>query len=300
MKNTVLLIEANPAIQTMASLTLNTQGVEVIVAATTALASKALLEHQPEIVICSTDIEKVDPLKLCKKCKSELNSAFILLAAKGETTTLAQKAQKAGVDNILAKPFNSQQLAAVVGKVLEQIRNPDATEVLLIISDPLLREVLNRIIKKRGGKPSICATTYEALIAVEKISFGATISESDTCSDLSWYKAKKMGQLIAVKDKDEDIFETDKFSLIERPLSVEKIDEIFETHIPNLQAKNESTDVCLDPGEQALLAARISAAVYETLLHQIDLRNGNWIKAADATRDQVSKICYDFQRLITG
>ena len=82
--------------------------------------------------------------------------------------------------------------------------------------------------------------------------------------------------------------------ILERPLSVAKLKHALESFLSE-NTEDEFEPSPLESGEQALLAARISAAVYERLLTFEGLKNRNWDEACSAINVEALRICREYK-----
>jgi two-component system response regulator MprA len=92
---------------------------------------KAIVQHEPDLVISDWMMPEVDGLELCQSVKTGLREAapyFILLTAKGEISDKLL-ALETGADDYLVKPFSFEELLARVHALLRRRQAP-AGEVL--------------------------------------------------------------------------------------------------------------------------------------------------------------------------
>lgn len=305
---TVLVLDGNAGLQALASLTLTNCGLNVRTLSSGKIAQEVIAKVSPQIIVCGHDLADGNALEICKSVKQKkaaTKTGFILLAPLEEAKAIAPEAEISGVDEILIRPFRSEQLQAAVERVLQKLAAPKEKlqQHLVITSHRMLQRSLEKIFRKHGILCTICGSLEEVLRLPKSSQFALTLVDQNQAEDLYWFSAKQMGALVVFTDKDQTSFNVAKgtrLRLIPHPLSLHKLEEALSDLIPPRAESGPADGLSLEPRETALLAARISAAVYETLLNQSPLKRGNWKGAADLAHSEVIRVCKQLERLITA
>jgi len=112
----VLVVEDDPFFLKVLQRRIASEGYQVIAAADGREGMKAIVEHEPDLVISDWMMPEVDGLELCQSVKTGLRDAapyFILLTAKGEISDKLL-ALETGADDYLTKPCDQGELMARV------------------------------------------------------------------------------------------------------------------------------------------------------------------------------------------
>lgn len=112
----ILIIDDDPAIQTLLKRTLTSQGYEIILASDGEEGLAKALEHHPAMVICDWLMPKINGLEVCRKIKSipELSTTFFILLTSLGSVEDRVKGLDAGADDFLCKPIEMYELKARV------------------------------------------------------------------------------------------------------------------------------------------------------------------------------------------
>jgi sigma-B regulation protein RsbU (phosphoserine phosphatase) len=112
----VLVVEDDPFFTRILQKRLAAEGYQVITAGDGRAGMKAIVQHEPDLVISDWMMPHVDGLELCQSVKTGLRDAspyFILLTAKGEISDKLL-ALDTGADDYLVKPCDQGELLARV------------------------------------------------------------------------------------------------------------------------------------------------------------------------------------------
>lgn len=309
MKHSVCIIEPNPKVRTLIHFGLSRQKLAIVTLESADHALTPLIKIRPSVVLCAHDPKRDSALQLCAQLKAhdELKHIrFVITAPKRIIPELESKAAKYSVDELFAKPFKSDDLDSLVRRLIASI-NPQehsSPTVMVLTQDALLLQLLARLIDRRNALTRHCEGPSDAISFCQKTSATAIVVDSKAAETLDWYKPKKMGSLVLITTSDTQLLpkqvDQERLYLLSRPLSAAKIEETLSHFLPEPTTSVGSAATELEPREQSLFAARISAAIYETLLNQPALRTGNWHEAADLARAEVLHICRTLEKLITA
>jgi len=112
----VLVVEDDPFFLKVLQRRIASEGYQVITAVDGREGMKAIVEHEPDLVISDWMMPELDGLELCQSVKTGLRDAapyFILLTAKGEISDKLL-ALETGADDYLTKPCDQGELMARV------------------------------------------------------------------------------------------------------------------------------------------------------------------------------------------
>jgi len=112
----VLVVEDDPFFQRILMKRLAAEGYHVLTACDGREGMKAIVAHEPDLVISDWMMPEVDGLELCQSVKTGLGEAapyFILLTAKGEISDRLLGLET-GADDYLVKPCDQGELLARV------------------------------------------------------------------------------------------------------------------------------------------------------------------------------------------
>lgn len=124
----ILLVDDEPGIRTAVSAYLEDSGYSVTVTASAAQALTAFAANKPDLVISDVMMPQMDGYQLLQALRDRDRTVpIIFLTAKGMTTDRIQGYQ-AGVDAYLPKPFDPDELVAIVDNILQ--RTPALPEAL--------------------------------------------------------------------------------------------------------------------------------------------------------------------------
>jgi len=112
----ILVVEDDPFFARVLQKRLAAEGYQVFVATDGREGMKAIVSHEPDLVISDWMMPQVDGLELCQSVKTGLREAapyFVLLTAKGEIDDKLL-ALETGADDYLVKPCDQGELMARV------------------------------------------------------------------------------------------------------------------------------------------------------------------------------------------
>jgi CheY-like chemotaxis protein len=300
MKKTVLLIDTNSAVQAITSLALNRIGVNVEQVTDASAAAARIRDLRPHLVLCATDMKGLDAYELCADLKADKTLRRIPFVVLEGGEDAATEAQTQSVDAVISKPFKSEQLRATVQELLAQSSQElnETDTVALVIENSLARAIVRRFITHHATEVAIFASVAEYVDACKKEHYPLTVIDWNGKSSLSWFNHEKMGTLVVVsydeRTKDHAELPPD-VRIILRPLSFVKLEKGFHGF---LQPPPDAGDEDLPPlesSEQALLAAKISVAVFQRLLVQDALRNRSWEEASAAVGAEALRVCLELE-----
>jgi CheY-like chemotaxis protein len=117
---TVLIVDDEPTIRTLVNAILDGSGVRTLEAADGPEAIDMAHRYRPDLVLLDVVMPRMDGFTVCQRLKSERSMAHtpvFLLTALGQESD-RQRAQRAGADGVIQKPFSPAVLRTTVDSVL--------------------------------------------------------------------------------------------------------------------------------------------------------------------------------------
>ena len=119
---TVLLIDDEPAIQTLVRLVLEGEGWRVLVAGEGSQGLHLAREQHPDVILLDVALPDISGLEVCRQLKADLATSSIPIAM---LTALAQETDRTaamalGADDYVTKPWRPATLVAKTSLLLEK------------------------------------------------------------------------------------------------------------------------------------------------------------------------------------
>jgi two-component system, OmpR family, phosphate regulon response regulator PhoB len=149
----VLVVDDEPAISDLLSLTLRHAGFEVQVAADAAAAEAAVKQVLPDLVLLDWMLPGVSGVSLARQWRAQSRTRalpIILLTARGAESDKVQGLD-AGADDYLSKPFSQAELLARIRALLRR-RQPDALSEAVESGGLRLDPATRRVQALRAGQ----------------------------------------------------------------------------------------------------------------------------------------------------
>jgi two-component system phosphate regulon response regulator PhoB len=146
MAATILVVEDEPAIQTLIAVNLKRAGHEVLAALDAESAQRHINEALPDLVLLDWMLPGMSGLELARRLRGDARTRgvpIIMLTARGEERDKVQGLET-GADDYITKPFSPRELLARIQAVLRR-RAPESTEdsveILGLRVDPVSHRV---------------------------------------------------------------------------------------------------------------------------------------------------------------
>lgn len=113
---TILIVDDQPDLRLLISLTFSSTGYELQEFADGEAALAACAGTAPDVVLLDVMLPGIDGYEVCRRLKAEpaTRGAFVVLMTAGHQETERVRAEEAGADRYLAKPFSPAQLLELV------------------------------------------------------------------------------------------------------------------------------------------------------------------------------------------
>ena len=146
MAATILVVEDEPAIQTLIAVNLKRAGHEVVGALDAETAQRKINEALPDLILLEWMLPGMSGLELARRLRGDARTRavpIIMLTARGDERDKVQGLET-GADDYVTKPFSPRELLARIQAVLRR-RAPEATEDAVEISGLRVDPVSHRV-----------------------------------------------------------------------------------------------------------------------------------------------------------
>lgn len=297
MSSTVLVIDSNATVQAICALALGQTGCTVEQLADGSQAHEKVLAHKPSVVLVNKDSAGVDPFQFAERVRQQISGiSLVLLAPMEQSPPIIEKARAAGFREVLFKPFKSNKIRETVTRLLEESIEieTEGPEVLLAIASPLLAKIVEKLVSKRGA-----LVTYRSDDSPIRHSLTATIATWTQSEALGWHDPATMGSLILLVrpvDHNQAALAFPHARLLHLPLTYESFAQALDPLLPKRPSATGQDTRELESGEVAVLAARISATIFERLLIQPAFRSRNFEDVAQVIREDVLRMTREYTK----
>ncbi len=152
MAATILVVEDEPAIQTLIAVNLKRAGHDVVGALDAESAQRHINETLPDLILLDWMLPGMSGLELARRLRGEARTRgvpIIMLTARGDERDKVQGLET-GADDYVTKPFSPRELLARIQAVLRR-RVPEATEDAVEIGGLRVDPVSHRV--SANGQP---------------------------------------------------------------------------------------------------------------------------------------------------
>lgn len=311
-----LVIDQDEKVQKEISEFMTKLGFIVVVASSREELPHILKSNTFELLFCSREIAGIDALALCRALKKSSDTpsyssslSFVLYTTRQNAIKIKDDAHSSGVDHLLSRPIRTDLLHSIADEVCDRIKKMESNRLkaLIVSDDHLLKQLLTTVLTRRNSKVRHCDSVFDASLAGAEEKFQIVFTEQCNCLDLTWYNNERHGKIVAIQpqtDKPQGTEVTLANTMpsaicytVSRPLCSAGLEPILAQIAPELP-KTRSHEFHLQPEEQALLAARISAGIYEKILTARVLATGNWRRAAQLGYHETLAICGSFSNRV--
>lgn len=161
----ILIVDDEDAIRRFLSVTLTSQGYEIVEASTGQEAIASVSSLMPDLVILDLALPDIDGVEVTRQLRQWTQIPIIILSVRGsENDKIA--ALDAGADDYLIKPFGAGELLARIRVAWRHQAQPLGES--LFTSGELVVDLTNRIIKSSGDIIPLTPTEYDILKVLVK------------------------------------------------------------------------------------------------------------------------------------
>jgi two-component system, OmpR family, phosphate regulon response regulator PhoB len=159
----ILVVEDEPAIQTLIAVNLKRAGHEVLAALDAESAQRHINAALPDLILLDWMLPGMSGLELARRLRGDArtrNVPIIMLTARGDERDKVQGLET-GADDYITKPFSPRELLARIQAVLRR-RAPEATEDAVEIGGLRVDPVSHRVLAN-GQAVNIGPTEFRLL-----------------------------------------------------------------------------------------------------------------------------------------
>ena len=163
---TVLVVDDEPQIATIARDYLSRAGFSVAVATDGTSGLEMARQSRPDLVVLDLGLPRLDGLAVARALRRESDVPIIMLTARvDEADRLA--GFDVGADDYITKPFSPRELVARVASVLRRSRHAPAAGARFDVAD-LSIDVAKMHVERRGSLIDLTATEFQLLTALAR------------------------------------------------------------------------------------------------------------------------------------
>ena len=158
--STILIIDDEPAIRRLLSITLEASGYTVVQAATAREGETAAAMSSPDLVLLDLGLPDDDGQHLLRRLREWYARPLIVLSARDEEAEIV-RALDGGANDYLTKPFRTGELLARIRSALRTVVAEDSVPVCTFGS--LTLDLTARTVQKNGESLRLTTTEYALL-----------------------------------------------------------------------------------------------------------------------------------------
>jgi two-component system, OmpR family, alkaline phosphatase synthesis response regulator PhoP len=163
---TVLVVDDEPQIATIARDYLTRAGFSVAVASDGSTGLEMARQNRPDLVVLDLGLPRLDGLAVARALRLESDVPIIMLTARvDETDRLA--GFDVGADDYITKPFSPRELVARVSSVLRRARHVPEAGTTFEIAD-LSIDLAKMRVDRRGSPIDLTPTEFQLLAALAR------------------------------------------------------------------------------------------------------------------------------------
>jgi len=163
---TVLVVDDERQIATIARDYLMRAGFAVVVATDGAGGLEIARQRQPDLVVLDLGLPRLDGLEVARAIRRDSDVPIIMLTARVDETDRL-RGFEVGADDYITKPFSPRELVARVSSVLRRARHAPAGASRFDVAD-LAIDVAKVRVERRGTPIELTATEFQLLAALAR------------------------------------------------------------------------------------------------------------------------------------
>jgi two-component system KDP operon response regulator KdpE len=161
----VLVVDDEPRILRLVSITLESEGFRVETATSGEDALAAAGRRRPDLVLLDVVLPDVDGIEVMARLRAGHHVPVILVSARGSTLERL-RGLDLGADDYIAKPFRPDDLVARVHAVLERIGPPGRERPTVLRVGALEIDLARRVVRRAGDPIQLGRTEWLLLGAL--------------------------------------------------------------------------------------------------------------------------------------
>ncbi len=162
----ILLVDDEPAVQTLLSYPLRKDGYEVVSARDGKEALDRFAEGRFDLVVLDIMLPKLDGIEVCRRLRTRSQVPIIMLTAKDDEIDKVLGLEM-GADDYITKPFSVREFRSRVRAALRRAEMGGGQNISEpIIVGELEIDLERRAVKIRGDEPTLTYVEFEVLTAL--------------------------------------------------------------------------------------------------------------------------------------
>lgn len=159
----ILVIDDDPALRQLITLTFVSQGCQVLSAANGSEGLRMFYEQRPDLIILDIMMPEIDGWTVCAQIRQLSNVPIIMLTSLGSEQDIVKGLEGGAVDYVV-KPFSSKVLVARAKASLRQAyQTPTAPKVTTFSDGYLTIDLVKRRVLVKNEPVKLSATEYRLL-----------------------------------------------------------------------------------------------------------------------------------------
>ncbi|MEO8484023.1 MAG: response regulator transcription factor [Acidobacteriota bacterium] len=163
---TVLVVDDETQIATIARDYLTRAGFTVVVAGDGAGGLEKWRQKRPDLVVLDLGLPRVDGFEVARAIRRESDVPIIMLTARVDETDRL-RGFEVGADDYVTKPFSPRELVARVMSVLRRARHDPSRASTFVVAD-LAIDVARVRVERNGVAVDVTATEFQLLAALAR------------------------------------------------------------------------------------------------------------------------------------
>ncbi len=162
----ILLVDDEPAVQTLLTYPLRKDGYEVVSATDGRQALDRFAEHRFDLVVLDLMLPKLDGIEVCRRIRSRSQVPIIMLTAKDDEIDKILGLEM-GADDYITKPFSVREFRSRIRAALRRAEMGGAhAGSEPIVAGELEIDLERRTIRVRGEPATLTYVEFEVLTAL--------------------------------------------------------------------------------------------------------------------------------------
>lgn len=163
----ILLVEDDPDLRELVSLTLTSSGYRTVTAAEGETALAQLHAQAPDLVLLDISLgpNSIDGLEVCRRIRRDSDAPVIFLTTHGEDIDQVIGFSM-GADDYLTKPVNHRILLARIAAVLRRRDGARASEPTQFARDDILIDLVSRSVTVKDAQVDLTRIQFDLLAAL--------------------------------------------------------------------------------------------------------------------------------------
>jgi two-component system KDP operon response regulator KdpE len=166
-KSTILLVDDDPALLRLVTMSLRRKGYRVITADRGADALRLAYNEHPDLVILDVMMPRMDGWEVCQRLREMTDTPIIFLTSCDDLKDRLQ-GFTSGADDYITKPFNIEELLLRIAAILRRVEGPKLPPVLSFDDGHLEIDLEGHRVTLRGEEVSLTLKEFAVLLCLAR------------------------------------------------------------------------------------------------------------------------------------